>query len=77
MSNNLKRQCCDFLYAFLKDSEGAVRTSWFFAGIIYNLLSFVICFVFTLFSVLFWFLEKFHLVQVPSASNLPYRVRHQ
>ena len=36
----------DFLYAFLKDSEGAVRTSWFFAGIIYNLLSFVICFFF-------------------------------
>ena len=67
----------DFLYAFLKDSEGAVRTSWFFAGIVYNLLSFVICFVFTLFLVLFWFLEKFHLVQVPSASNLPYRVRHQ
>lgn len=30
----------DFLYAFLKDSEGAVRTSWFFAGIIYNLLVF-------------------------------------
>ena len=52
----------DFLYAFLKDSEGADRTSWFFAGIIYNLLSFVICFVFTLFSVLFWILEKFHLV---------------
>lgn len=30
----------DFLYVFFKDSEGVVCISWFFVGIIYNLLVF-------------------------------------